>query len=181
MRYPRQGPHPAVVTLIAAALVFGGYFLYLGVVEWIEQDFQADQRATETAVVVQTVEQIARATSAFMPFPTATRVPDCEIYYVTASSAFVRECPSLTCPSKERFGNGANVCVIGRADDNEYFDGAEWYKIDLNESASFLDEGYMHESVLTPRYPTPRPTATFTPLPTITPLPTVTASPTPSG
>jgi hypothetical protein len=82
--------------------------------------------------------------------------------------------------------------VIGRADDNQYFDAEDWFVIDLNFGQLFLEVGYMHESVIKPRNPTPRPSQTFTPLPTITltptprfstptPGPEVTGTPTPAN
>lgn len=181
MRYQRQGPGPLMTTLLAAVLVFGGYFLYMGTRKYIEQDYQSDQRATETAVINQTEIAIQQATRSFMPFPTSTRVPDCEMFEVETDSAWVRECPSFECRGRDRFFQGQEICVLGLATDFEFFDASEWYKIDMNFGESYLDVAYMHESVIRPANPTPRPSATFTPLPTITPLPTTELSPTPTS
>ncbi|MCI0712557.1 MAG: hypothetical protein L0154_20545 [Chloroflexi bacterium] len=183
MRYQRQGPGPFLTTLIAAVIVFGGYFIYTGAIQWVEADFERNEQATLTAEINQTDVAIQQATLNFQPFPTSTRVPNCEIYYVTVESAFVRQCPSFECRAREgqeRYFQGNDVCTIGRATDFEYFDADEWFKIDLNFGESFLDIGYMHESVLKPRNPTPTPSQTFTPLPTITEIPTVEGTPTPT-
>lgn len=175
MRYQKQGPSPLLVILIAAAIVFGGYFLYIGAVNWYENDAIGNRTATSEGELTQTSESIANATQAFMPFPTNTKVPNCQIYFVDVSSAFVRECPSLTCRGKANKPQQSDVCVIGRPDPAEfpiYQTVNEWWVIDLNEGYLYPDLGYMHESVLAPRNPTPRPSQTFTPLPTITPFPT---------
>lgn len=177
----RHGPSGLLVTLIAAALVFGGYFLYMGIINWVEADTIARQTSTRAAQLTQTEDAIAAATQGFMPFPTNTSVPQCETYYVNVSSAWVRRCPSLTCEAKDNKPNQADVCVLGRADPAEfpvYSSPGEWYVVDLNEGLIFPDVGYMHESVLSPRNPTPRPSQTFTPLPTVTPLPTPSPGPT---
>jgi hypothetical protein len=149
-------------------MVFGCYFGYTGLMTWLDENYQNNQKATLTAEVVGTEQGIAQSTRNYQPFPTSTRLPGCESYRVSVSSAFVRQCPSLTCQAVTRYGEGAEVCVLGRAVDNEFFDAADWYEIDVNKGELFLDLGYMHESVLEPMNPTPRPSKTFTPLPTVT-------------
>ena len=185
MDYRRQGPSGLLVMLIAAAIVFGGYFLYTGAVDWFQRDLIARETATREAQLTQTELSIVEATRGFMPFPTNTPVPDCDFYYVNVSSAWVRTCPSLTCEAKDNKRNQIDVCVLGRAASEDfpiYNNVEEWFIIDLNEGLVFPDLGYMHESVLESRNPTPRPSATFTPAPTITltpspSLPTPTPAP----
>lgn len=184
MNRRRQGPNPIMVILMAALFVFGGYYLWEGSRSWFEQTAVNNVKLTETAEVFATENSIAQATRGFKPFPTSTRVPDCEYYIVDASSAFVRMCPALTCESVGRYYEGNQVCVMGRATDNEYFDADDWFIIDLNDGQLFVDIAYMHESVLNPAFPTPRPSMTFTPLPTITLTPSPeypTTTPLPEG
>lgn len=184
MSYRRQGPNPVLVVLMAAMIVFGGYYLWEGSRNWFEQDTINKGFQTETAEYFATENSIAQATRDFKPYPTSTRVPDCEFYIVEVSSAWVRMCPALTCESVGRYYEGNQVCVMGRATDNEYFDADDWFVIDLNEGQLFADIAYMHESVLQPANPTPRPSMTFTPLPTITLTPSPefpTTTPLPEG
>jgi hypothetical protein len=116
--------------------------------------------------------QLQRATSAITPGPSPTPIPECEDFIVTAGSARVREAPNTEANTITSFASGDVVCVLGRDPDSE------WYTVDAEPSEFRRQLAYMHESVIQPMNPTPRPTTTPTSLPTVTPTSTYTASPT---
>lgn len=171
-----SGFNPLTISLIAMTLVFGGFFLWQGFVEWVDRE-NADRyaRATQTAIIE--ITSTAAPTDIFYPSPTPVPdpVPECQIFFINAEAAYIRECPSRSCEEKDRFEYETEVCVYGKTPDTDLAN-EEWYIVDLNAGGVFADIGYMHESVLKPRFPTPRPSQTFTPRPTIT----LTPSPTPS-
>jgi hypothetical protein len=160
------------------ALVFGLYYLWLGVQNYLRTGGLGVVEATQQAVVLAsaTAERIVIATAAVTPRPTITPIPECQDFVVTAENAIVREAPSSGGAIRTSFFEGTVVCVLGRADAE-----SEWYVIDLNEQARRVELAYMHESVIRAVNPTPTPTRTVTPSPTLspTPLPTITNTPSP--
>ncbi|MBI5931394.1 MAG: hypothetical protein HY862_18950 [Chloroflexi bacterium] len=167
-----RGPAPITVMLIAAVLVFGGYMLWTGLVNFFEEGGRKSiAQATEQAHATSTAEN--RPT--LIIFPSYTPLPPCQIFFVNVSSANVRECPEFSCKGKTIVHYEGEVCVYGRANAIDFPKAdapEEWFVVNLTPNDAFPDYGYMHESVLEARYPTARPTRTFTPLPTITLTPT---------
>ncbi|GIK62814.1 MAG: hypothetical protein BroJett018_06080 [Chloroflexota bacterium] len=167
-----RGPAPITVMLIAAILVFGGYMLWTGLVNFLEEGGRKTiAEATEQAHATSTAEN--RPT--LIIFPSYTPLPPCQIFFVNVTSANVRECPEFSCRGKTIVRYEGEVCVYGRANPAEFPNADapdEWFVVNLTPNDAFPDYGYMHESVLEARYPTARPTRTFTPLPTITLTPT---------
>jgi hypothetical protein len=166
---------------MAVVLVFGGYLVWTGIIEWMEKGSgKVVAQATQQAEATDT----AARRPTFIIFPSHTPLPTCQTFYVDVTSAFVRQCPEFDCKDKALLRYQAEVCVYSRASRVEFPNADapdEWYEIDLDPGAIFPEIGYMHESVIKPRFPTPRPTRTFTPLPTITETPPPTLAPSPTG
>jgi hypothetical protein len=172
----RSGPPAWLVFLVGVALVFGSYYLWLGLQSYLRTGGLGVVEATEQAVIVAsaTAERILVATSAVTPRPTLTPIPECLDFVVTAENAIVREGPSPGAAIRTSYFEGAVVCVLGRASED-----SEWYVIDMNEQSRRVDPAYMHESVIRALNPTLTPTRTLTPTLPPTPLPTITATPSP--
>jgi hypothetical protein len=90
---------------------------------------------------------------------------------VGVRSAIVRERPNTNAPLVTAWPEGTQVCVIGRAPENE-----EWYIVDGNPETRRVEFAYMHEDIIHALNPTLTPSKTFTPPPTVTPLPTSAAT-----
>jgi hypothetical protein len=165
------------VFLIGIALVFGIYYLWLGVQSYLRSGGLGIAESTQQAVIVSsaTAERIIIATAAVTPRPTITPIPECQEFVVTAENAIVREGPSPGAAIRTSFFEGTRVCVLGRAAEE-----SEWYIVDMNEQLRRIDPAYMHESVIEPVNPTPTPTRTLTPTLTAPPSPLPTITPTPS-
>lgn len=175
----RSGPPVWLVFLIGVALVFGLYYLWLGLQSYLRTGGLGVVEATEQAVIVgtATAERILSITSASVdtPRPTATPIPECQDFVVTAENAIVREGPSPRAAIRSSFFEGTVVCVLGRAAED-----SEWYIIDMNTQSRRVDPAYMHESVIRAVNPTPTPTLTLTPTQTLSPSPPPTITDTPS-
>ncbi len=170
----RSGPPLWLVLLVAAMLVFGGYFVWTGVRNYLAAGMRGIAEATEVSRAAATASAPPTRDLRFTPAPTRTPVPPCQEFVVTAPEAIIRECAGLNCPVHGVVHQGDIVCVLER----DYVN-AEWYIIDLDESDFFTELAYMHQSVIRAANPSPTPTITMTPLPTVTPLPTSTPLPTP--
>ncbi len=167
-----------VIFLLGVALVFGLYYVGIGVRDFfqtgglgiVESTQRADLVSTATAVQMQVREQSAT------PIPTFTPLPSCTDFVVIVPNAIVREQPNTSGAIVTQWGLGTAVCVIGRASQN-----SEWYLVDSNPRTRRVDEAYMREDVIEASNPTLTPSLTFTPPPTITPTntPTVTSTPLP--
>lgn len=171
-----QGPPSWFVALVAAALVFGGFRLLMGV-----QDFFRAGGAMRPTVTAQAraTEVSLRATNTqsaiFTAMPTNTPQPTCEDYRVRigAGNVNVRRQPSTQAAILETISEGTVVCVLEQQ--------GEWFLIDRDPRTRRIDEGYIFQTLLQPVNPTPTPTSTFRPAPTITLTPTNTPTPTPSA
>jgi hypothetical protein len=168
--YRRSGPSPLLVVLIAALLVFGGYFTWTGFLNFLEDRGDITAHATREAVASGTARAAPPVVfpSPYMP-ATFTPLPPCQWFSVSAERAVYRECPSKDnqqCPIRETVEFGTQICVYSRVPGN-----AEWYIIELNPGGSYRDTAYMHESVLKAVNPTSTPRPTVTPGPTVTPMP----------
>lgn len=174
-RYRRNGGLPGwVVFLIAVATGLGGYYIWLGVQDYVRAGGLGIVEATQRADIIASATQARAVTiTAIAPiitqFPTPTAVPPCQDFEVAAPVAIIRDRPSTNGAILEQVPQGTVVCVIGRVDDNPE---NEWYVLDYNPRTRRLDEAFMREDVIVPLNPTPTPSNTVTRPPTVTPLPT---------
>ena len=170
------GPPAWLIVLVAAMLVFGGYFIWTGLRTYLSGAFVSFTSPTEVATL--TVDEAAQAAPTlgqrFTPVPSRTSVPACQDFVVIVPEAIVRECASTSCAIAGTRREGAVVCVLER----DYADD-EWYIVDLDDSQFFTSIAYMHESLMRPLNPTLTHSITNTPLPTLTPAPSQTPLPTP--
>lgn len=175
-KYGRANPPACFFIVAAVILVLGCYLMWNGLLEWFRAAGSPSVAATREA------EAQLSATPTRVPLlsgPTRTPVPACQEFEIWSADARVRECPALQCERRVVLYYEDKVCVYGRAEASEdYPEGQEWYVIDLNPNSAFRDLAYIHESVVRPVNPTPRPSRTFTPLPTVTITPSYTPQPT---
>lgn len=171
-----QGPPGWFVALVAAALVFGGFRLLMGVQDFfraggaLRPTVTAQARATEVALRATNTQS-----AIFTAMPTNTPQPTCEDYRVRtgAGNVNVRRQPSTQAAVLETISEGTVVCVLERQ--------GEWFLIDRDPRTRRIDEGYIFQTLLQPVNPTPTPTSTFRPAPTITLTPSNTPTPTPTA
>lgn len=173
----RSGPSPLLIILVGALLVFGGYYVWLGFLDFLEDRGDITAEVTRQVVASATAQAAPPALlpTLYMP-PTFTALPPCQWFRVSAERAVYRECPSTNnqeCPVREVVPAGTELCVYARAQGN-----AEWYVVDLNPDGAYRDTVFIHESVVEAVNPTPTITRTPSPLPTITPTPSNTPAPT---
>ncbi|MDE2856668.1 MAG: SH3 domain-containing protein [Chloroflexota bacterium] len=168
----RAGPPSWFVILLGIAIVFGLYYLWIGLRSFmssgltvVESTRQAIERTTATAVRIVELQYLAPTT-----LPTYTPVPPCQEFVVIVRSAIVRSSPSTDSRIVEAIKEGETVCVIARQPNSE------WYVLDKNTLTRRLEPVYMREDIIRALYPTDTPTRT----PTATPSATPTASFTPS-
>lgn len=176
MSYPqRAGPPSWFVILLGIAIVFGVYYLWTGLrnfmatgVTVVESTRQAIEEHTATAERIVALEILAPTS-----LPTFTPILSCEDFVVTVRTAIIRSLPSTNSRIVAAVDEGETVCVISKQT------GSEWYVVDSNPLTRRLEAVYMHEDIIRALNPTPTPTPTFTPSPTPSPSPTFTRSPTP--
>lgn len=176
-KYGRANPPACFIVVAAVILVLGCYLMWNGALQWFRAAGSPSVAATRGALA-QLSATPTRATLVFGP--TRTPVPPCQEFEIWSADARVRDCPSLQCERRLLLYYQDKVCVYGRAEpdtDGEYPTAQEWYVIDLNPDGAFRDLAYIHESVVRPVNPTPRPSQTFTPLPTVTITPSYTPLP----
>lgn len=172
MRYGgRSGPPSWFVILLGIAIVFGIYYLWAGLrnfmstgVTVVESTQQAIERHTATAVRIQEI-----AVNAPSPLPTFTPIPPCQDFAVGVREAIVREAPDTGSRILGALKQGATVCVIAALPNTE------WYLIDDNPLTRRIDKVYMHRDIVYALHPTP--TATITPTPSPTATATLTFTP----
>ncbi|MCU0512566.1 MAG: SH3 domain-containing protein [Anaerolineae bacterium] len=176
-RHP-AGPPAWFVFLIGVALVFGVYYLWSGVRDFLEEGARLSptQQALrdQTATVEQrTSLQLAAPTRR----PTLTPIPECQTYLVDTDTVNVREQPGTEFASLARLPRNTEVCVIGLQP------GTDWFLIDQDTSTRRIEPGYIRADLLRSTRPTAVPTGTPLPPPSITPLPSATPTPswTPGG
>ncbi|MCB9450529.1 MAG: SH3 domain-containing protein [Anaerolineaceae bacterium] len=179
-RHPRYssrrgggGPPTLVIFLVGAALVFGLYYIWLGVQNFVRTGGMGVEEVTQQAQLLGTATAENRRPTVHATLrATLTPIPECQEFIVSVPNAIVREQPSLNAAIVTSLFENDQVCVIGRPSPE-----SEWYLIDSNPGTRRLEIAYMHESVLRALNPTPTPTDTFTPLPTVTTAPTNTPPP----
>ncbi|HEX2620543.1 MAG TPA: SH3 domain-containing protein, partial [Phototrophicaceae bacterium] len=133
-----------LVFLMAVALVFGGYYLWLGAQSFLQTGGLGVVEATERAVIVGT------ATARFLPTrttsnpfgltlqPTASEIPPCQDFVVIVEQqAIVRNAPSVRGEVVRTLSQGDVVCVVGKEGETD------WYIIDTNPLTRRLDAAYM--------------------------------------
>lgn len=177
-RYRNNNPPPWLIFVLGLALVFGTYYLWLGVRNYLETGgFGVDSATARAQALTATNTIPPRGTPleplVILPEVTSTPPPECADFIVTVPSGIVRQSPSINSPILETLSEGSIVCVLRRETD-------EWYMIDRNPVTRRVETGYMRRDIIQAANPTPTPTGTFTPLPTITALPTSTPTPIPS-
>lgn len=180
--YPRQSRSvPTWLTVIAALLlVFGGYYIWRGLIAFFESSGNIAAPATNAALSNQTATIDAQTQMPTLDFSqplniTTTPPRVCQDFRVKPVRARVRECPKETCGTITMPSQGMKICVFGVSSDDP-----EWYEVNLKPDDPIPQIGYMHNSVLDPMNPTKRPTNTFTPLPTVTDIPSATPTRTPT-
>ena len=168
-----SGPPSWFVILLGIAIVFGVYYLWLGIrtfittgVTVVESTQQAVVGSTSTAMRIREIEANAPTL-----LPSFTPVPACQDFEVIVREAIVRAQPDTNSHIEAAHPQGTVVCVIAAVP------GAEWYLIDENRLTRRLEKVYMHQDIIRALYPTATPTRTNTPAPTRTP--TQTNSPAP--
>jgi hypothetical protein len=176
--YGRRGPSTPLVIVITITLVLTCFLIWFGTLNWFQSHGFPGSEQTQTA----NPDSASTSDPRFPTFdlgPSPTPIPECMDFQVDVSSALMRECPDQSCQIRFTVNYQHRVCVYGKAEaSTDYPLGNEWYVVDINANGAFRDLVYMHESVLKPVNPTPRPTQTLTPLPTITLTPTFTLPPT---
>jgi len=169
----RSGPPSWFVILLGVAIVFGLYYLWFGLRNYMstglsvaESTQQAIVRNTATAVRILEFELNAPT-----PLPSLTPIPACQKFAVHVREAIVRSEPSIGSRIVEALKEGATVCVIAALPNTD------WYLIDENPLTRRLDKVYMHRDIIYALNPTPRPTDTLTPTQTDTATQTFTPRP----
>lgn len=163
-----------LIFLVGIALVFGVYYVWLGIQSFLRSGGRGIIESTQNAAIISTVTAAFIETGIPTLRPTTTPFPPCEPFFVIVPNARVRAAPSDSGTIITSFFENDSVCVEGRVAPD-----SEWYIIDWKPETRRVDIAYMHESVIAPKNPTPTPTRTVTPSPSITPAPTLTLSPTP--
>ncbi len=174
---PRRGRDslPAwLIFLVGIALVFGAYYVWLGIQSFLRSGGRGIIESTRSAAIVSTATAEFIQTGIPTVRPTTTPFPPCEPFIVSVANARVRSAPSDSGTVITSFFMDDPVCVEGRAAPD-----SEWYIIDWKPETRRVDIAYMHESVIVPKNPTPTPTRTPKPPPSVTPVPTLTPSSTP--
>jgi hypothetical protein len=174
--YSRQRTPSWFIFLIGVALVFGVYYVWLGVRDFLAETTLTVQQATRTvAAVITSTAQVVATRDSFTPFPTPTPIPECTDFVVRVPRAIVRRAPNTGAEIIDTYTEGTVVCVIGRAPEN-----LDWYLIDTDRASRRINAGYMFQDIIAALNPTPTPSATYTAAPTVTPAPTYTPSDTPT-
>ena len=166
----RSGPPSWFVILLGIAIVFGLYYLWFGLrnfmstgVTVVESTQQSIERHTATAARVQEI-----AINAPSPLPTFTPIPPCQDFAVRVREAIIRQEPSTSSRIVGALKKDETVCVIAALPD------LDWYLIDDNPLTRRIDKVYMHRDIVYALYPTDTPTDTSTPMPTATVTPSFT-------
>lgn len=172
--YRRRGGGPPgwLVFILGIAVVFGMYYVWLGLREYLATSGLGETAATNLALTQERpTETAALAAPNFQgtgltPGITATDIPACVSFVVSVPSAIVRAAPSTNSPILDALSEGEEVCVINTEADGE------WYLIDRNPRTRRIDSGYMAAVIIEAINPTPTASRTFTPAPTVTDVPT---------
>lgn len=180
--YRRSSGLPSwLVFIIAIALVMGGYYLWLGLQNFLQTSGLGVVEATQRAELIDTATAQLRPTQrgtvmlGATLLPTPTPIPECMDFTITANIAILRSAPSQTGEVLAQLPAGEVVCVLGDEERGEF----KWYLIDQNRRTNRIEEAYMREDLLEAVNPTLTPSQTMTPAPTVTDMPTATPTETP--
>jgi hypothetical protein len=163
-----------LIFLVGIALVFGLYYVWLGIQSFLRSGGRGIIESTRSAAIVSTATAAFIETGIPTVKPTTTPFPPCDPFYVIVPNARVRAAPSDSGAILTSFFMNDPVCVEGKVAPD-----SEWYIIDWKPETRRVDIAYMHESVIAAKNPTPTPTRSPTPPPSVTPAPTLTPSRTP--
>lgn len=166
------GLPPWLVFITAIALVFGAYYLWTGIRDFIRAGGLGVIEATQRAEIIAsaTLNRAATITQAAPEItirPSPTPLPPCQDFAVVPTVAIIRERPSTASAIVEQIPLGTIVCVLSR----EPAPNDDWYLIDVQPRTRRLDAGYMRDDLIEAVNPTPTPSKTVPPPPTVTPLP----------
>lgn len=182
----RDGPPAWFITLLAIALIFGTYYAWINLQEFMRVGGLSIAEATRQAELNRTATQEQRiflATSLPTRRPTATSRPECLDFEVIADTGNLRDDPTTQSDFIGSLPNGTVICVLGtRRGEGNFI----WYLLDRDPLTRRIEEAFIREDIVRPLNPTstPRPTIprTNTPIPadTHTPAP-ATNTPRPSN
>lgn len=176
-----SGPPAWIVFLAGVALIFGLYYVWLGV-----RDFLAygplPPNPTQQAEQQMTAAFESAANKSILPTlrPTLTPLPTCQRYTVRVEEVNVRTGPDVSADFIEKRQQGTEICVLSLQE------GTGWFLIDLDPSTRRIEPGYIRADLLDAANPSPTPYPSITPAPTITltpshtPTATATVTPTPT-
>ena len=173
-RRGRDGLPAWLIFLVGIALVFGVYYVWLGIQSFLRSGGRGIIESTRSAAIVSTATAASIETGIPTVKPTTTPFPPCIPFVVIVPNARVRSAPSDSGAILTSFFMNDPICVEGRVAPD-----SEWYIIDWKPQTRRVDIAYMHESVIEAKNPTPTPTNTQKPPPSVTPAPTLTPSRTP--
>lgn len=179
----QTGPPAWLVFVLAVALVFGLYYLWIGLRNFLETGGLGIQEATSRAEIIASATGMREATRLAASgglntrepnFATPTPRPECVDFVVIVPVAIVRNAPTTNAEVLAQLPEGEIVCMLSKE--------GEWYIIDQNPRTRRIDTGYMRDDLIEALNPTPTPLPTVTALPTLTPsiTPLVSATFTPS-
>lgn len=176
-----SGPPGWFVFLLGVAFVFGSFYLWASLQDFMRAGRISIGEATARSEEVATSTAVRDATTAAnFPTrrPTGTPKPPCQTFIVVADSAIMRESASTRAGLIDSLDRDTEICVLGSAEGD---DGFVWHFIDRDPITRLIEGGYMREDVVLPLNPTPTPSITPTLLPTITQTYTPTATFTPDS
>ena len=173
-RRGRDGLPAWLIFLVGIALVFGIYYVWLGIQSFLRSGGRGILESTRSAEIVSTATAASIETGIPTIKPTTTPFPPCDPFIVIVPNARVRAAPSNSGAILTSFFMDDPVCVEGRVAPD-----SEWYIVDWKPQTRRVDIAYMHESVIEAKNPTPTPTRSPTTPPSVTPAPTLTPSGTP--
>jgi len=159
-----------LVAFAAILVVFSGYYIWRGVLNFLDSGGNIAAPVTATVSRLTSVVNEASATEGTLVFfdPTSTPKRACIDFKVTVVRARARDCAKDSCETVRMPVYGDTICVYGPSATDP-----DWYEVNLQPEDVMPLIAYMHKSVIAPVHPTPRPTQTFTALPTVTDMPTV--------
>ncbi|MBX3062670.1 MAG: hypothetical protein KF726_06825 [Anaerolineae bacterium] len=165
------------VALAAGMLVFGAYYLWRGVMSWMESggDITAPATAAASPRESETPVLSTLDSGASFDFSLNSPTPEraCLMFRVIVVRARIRECPDTSCRTLEQPAQGAQICVYSVAQpDPKYPEADQWYEVNLDPGDPLPRLGFMRNDVIEAISPTKRPTRTPLPPPTVTPAPT---------
>jgi len=175
-----NGPPRWMQVVIGVLIAVGGFTILRGVMTFIETEGTMVTAPTFTAVAQVILNRTGSPRGPTLDFTnvskvalTPTRV--CQMFKVKVVKARIRDCPKETCETLSLPPQGASICVYGTA-----ANAPDWYEINTDPADPFYRPAYMHQSVLAPENPTPKPLklATVTPAPVKPTVPSPTSIPT---